>query len=247
MSGTPVEIRTADGVVDARTFKPAGAGPHPGAILFYDAFGGRPAIWGMAQRLAAHGYFVLVPNLFYRGGAGIQFDPLRAFAEPETRARLMGLMGAASAPAALASDVAAYLDFLDANRDVASGGKGTFGYCMGGRCAAVAAGLHPARIAAAASFHAGRVVTDAPDSPHLLAAKAKARLYFAHADHDDSMPPEAVATLEGALRGVGADFTSELYQGARHGFAVPDSDVFDERAAERHWRALTGLFAAALR
>ncbi len=246
MSATSVDIPTKDGVADARYFKLAGAGPFPGAILFMDAFGAREAIWGMAERLSRQGYFVLVPNILYRGGRGVTFDPKTAFAEADTRAQLKGIIDALSTREALSADVAAYLAFLEARPDVTAAPKGATGYCMGGACAFAASALFPERIGAVASIHAGRLVSDGPQSPHLLAGRIKAQLYFAHADQDDSMPPASIKTLEGALSEAGVRYSSELYEGAQHGFAVPDSPVYNPIAAERHWGKLTGLFAQAL-
>lgn len=233
-------IRTDDGLCPARLF---GSGAKPGVILYMDAFGPRPALDQMAGRLADAGYVVLVPDFFYRVGAYGPFDAKTAFAEPETRARLMGIMQGTT-QAMTASDSGAFLDALQAAG--ATGPMGTVGYCMGGARALIAAATYPDRIAAAASFHGGNLASDAPDSPHRRAKEIKARVYVASAGEDTSFPPEQSARLAQALREAGLDHMIENYVGCAHGWSVPDSRVFDAKGAERHWTRLLTLFGEAL-
>ena len=226
-----VDVQTEDGVAQAHLATPRG-GPYPAVLLYMDAFGLRPQIERMADRLASEGYVALAPNVFYRDHDAdlgtSDFAVLREYMKALT-------------PDAVERDARAYLDFLSARDDVADGPVGVTGYCMGGRLALLTAGRLPERVAAAASFHGGNLASDAPESPHLLADRIRAEVYVAHADQDRSMPPEQMERLEAALEGV--THRAELYEGARHGFTMSDLEVYDEQADERHWRELLGLLA----
>jgi carboxymethylenebutenolidase len=207
----------------------------------------RPALLDMGQRMADGGYLVLLPDLFYRVGPYPPLDPRAVFAAGNVREALKDFFASTDNRRAGGPDTAAFLACLDARADVAGGKVGVTGYCMGGGMALTAAGLHPDRIAAAASFHGGRLATDAEDSPHLLAPAMKARVYVAGADEDESYPPEMAARLETALTQAGVDHRCEIYAGARHGWTMTDFPIYDEAAAERHWRELFALFDATLR
>ena len=240
-------VETADGQAKAGVFSPAGAthAAHlPGVILYMDAFGPRPALDGMAERLAEAGHVVLVPDLFYRSGNYGPFDPRTAFGEDATRQQLMGLMQATS-QAMTERDGAAFIDVLE--REGVSGPIGTVGYCMGGSRALTAAAAYPDRIKAAASFHGGNLASDAPDSPHLRAAAIRGRVYVGTAGIDRSFPPEQSARLAQALREADVDYAIENYVGMSHGWTIPDHTVFDEAGAERHWNRLLTFFAKSLR
>ncbi|WP_446215087.1 dienelactone hydrolase family protein [Micromonospora sp. IBHARD004] len=249
METTTVDVPTSDGVADAYLVRPDGDGPFPAVLVFMDAFGLRPRLAEMAERIAARGYVVLVPNLFYRAGRAPLVD-LSGLADPERRGaifgQLMPFIGALT-PDAVARDAGAYLDFLEAREDVAAGPVAITGYCMGGTNALRAIEAYPDRIAALASFHAGRVVTDAPDSPHLGVGSVTGEVYFAHADNDQSMTAEQIATLEKALEAAGVTYRSELYAGAPHGFTMADTAMYDEPATERHWTALFDLLERTFR
>ncbi len=239
------EIRTPDGVADAWAYRPEGAGPWPSVLYFPDAFGVRPAAHEMAARLSSLGYFVLLPNVLYRAGDFAPFDPKVAFSDPSERARIMAIIKQLDAAAAM-RDVGAYLDAVAAQPGALAGKVGCVGYCMGGRIAFTAAGAHPDRIGAAASIHGGHLVTGEPDSPHAKADRIRARVYLGVADNDGSCTPEHQGTLATALGAAHVAYQIELYQGASHGFAVPDMPVYDAAAAERHWERLATLFASAL-
>jgi carboxymethylenebutenolidase len=243
MSRTDLQIETAEGVCPAWLFTPDTEGAWPGVIFYMDGVAIRPALFAMADRLAAHGYAVLLPDLFYRSGPWEPFDPATAFSPGPERERRMKLM-ATTGNAPAARDTAAFLDFLANEPRVAGAKVGCTGYCMGGGMALTAAGTYPDRIAAAAAFHGGRLATDAPDSPHLLAPRMKARIYVAGADQDVHFPAEEQARLDAALTAAGVDHVVETYPGALHGFTMPDLPVYDREAAERHWRELLALFAA---
>jgi carboxymethylenebutenolidase len=240
---TTVDVPTGGGVADAYLVRPDGAGPFPGVLVFMDAFGLRPRMAEMARTIADRGYVVLVPNLFHRFGRAPLVDLSGLGDQSQHGAlfqRLNPMIGSLTQEV-VARDTAGYLDFLTGQPDVRPGPVAITGYCMGGRNAVRAIEAHPDRIAAAAAFHAGRVVTDTPDSPHLGVGSVTGELYFGHADQDPSMTAEQIATLEQALDAAGVTYTSEVYRGARHGYTQSDTPMYDERATERHWAALFAL------
>jgi carboxymethylenebutenolidase len=239
-----IEIRTEDGIAKAGLFQADGSGAaKAGVILYMDAFGPRPALDQMAERLAGNGYAVLVPDLFYRSGGYGPIDARTAFADEKTRAELMALIGGTSQEMTQ-RDTAAFLEALSANG--VAGPIGAVGYCMGGSRALNAAAAYPDRIAAAASIHGGNLASDSPDSPHARASDIKARVYVGMAGVDRSFPAEQSARLAEALRTAEVDHIIENYVGMQHGWAVSDHSVYDEVGAERHWKRLTTFFAETL-
>ncbi len=250
---TEVEIRTADGVCEAAFVRPA-AGCHAGVLIWPDAFGLRPAMRRMARRLAAEGYAVLTPNPFYRVARAPVADTANfSFQNPADRAKLQPLMASVNAPGHAERDAAAYVAFLDAQEVVDKARKiGTQGYCMGGALAMRTAAALPERIGAGASFHGGGLVTERADSPHLLAPRIRARMYFGVASNDDARQPDAKDKLKEALAGAGVAAEIEVYAGALHGWCMPDMPaqngvpVYDEAAAGRAWDKLLALYGAAL-
>jgi carboxymethylenebutenolidase len=236
MPSENVDVLTPDGVADSYLSRPEGDGPHPGVLFVMDAFGLRPRIEEMADRIAACGYVVLAPNAFYRAGWAGTLE-LKDFA-------VIRPLMAQLTPDAVTSDGGAYLDFLSG---VAPGPIGITGYCMGGRVGWRIAATHPDRVAALGVFHGGGLATDAPDSPHRSAAEVKAELYFGHADQDRSNTAEQVATLERALDDAGSRYRSEIYNGAVHGYTMADTPAYDEAACERHFSELFALLDRALR
>ncbi|MFD0784536.1 dienelactone hydrolase family protein [Micromonospora azadirachtae] len=244
MQTTTVDVKTSDGVADAYLVRPDGEGPFPAVLVFMDAFGLRPRMVEMAETIAARGYVVLMPNLFYRAGRSPLFD-LSKLDDAEERGKIFEKIGpymAALTPEVVTRDAGAYLDFLAAHDDVAAGPVAIVGYCMGGMNALRAIEAYPDRIAALGSFHAGRVVTDAADSPHLGVGSVTGELYFAHADQDHSMTADQIATLERTLDAAGVRYRSEVYEGATHGFTMSDTAAYDEAAEKRHWAAMFDLF-----
>lgn len=241
MAYEEISIRTPDGECPTHVFTPEGNGPWPAVIFYMDGLGIRPGLLAMAARLADRGYVVLLPDLYYRVGRYAALDPKVLFAAGNIREALGPLMGSTDNRRA-AQDSAALLAYIDGRADVAGRRIGTTGYCMGGAISLTVAGTYPDRIAAAASFHGGSLATDADDSPHLLVPKIKARLYIAVADQDPSCPPEMTERLEKALTDAGVSYCCEVYPGARHGWTMTDFPVYDEAAAERHWRELFRLF-----
>src|ERR1035438_804111 len=217
MSSKTVEISTRDGVADAYLSRPGGQGGSDAGVLFImDAFGLRPRIEEMADRIAARGFVVLAPNVLYRAGPASSME-MPDLEDPAKRdpffARLRPAM-AELTPERIESDGAAYLDYLG---EVASPPFAITGYCMGGRVGWRIAAAYPERVAALAAFHAGGLVSDDEDSPHLSAGEISAELYLGHADNDQSMTPEHVAALEQALREAGVRYRSELYETPAHG------------------------------
>jgi len=244
MIETTVDLRTPDGVMTTHTFHPGGGKRYPAVICFMDGVGIRETLFVMARRLASHGYYVALPNLFHRAGAYAPFDGAAVFTDPVERERVRALVSSVT-PARVTLDTAAVLDLL--GRDLAADARkiGTVGYCMGGGPALSAAGRFPDRIAAAASYHGGRLATDAPDSPHVVAAGARCPLYIGYAENDASFPEEQRQRLESALTSARVSFQMELYH-AGHGFAVPDLPAYNQTAAERHWQTLLALFEETL-
>lgn len=240
MTGTTVEIAAPDGVADAYLARPDD-GVHPGVLFIMDAYGLRPTIEEMADRIAADGYLVLAPNVFYRAGRSPVL-PMPDLSDPDQRKNFFQSVRPLIeqlTPDRLAADGAAYLDYL---AEVASPGPVAItGYCMGGRVGWRIAAAHPDRVAALGAFHPGGLVTDAPDSPHRSAAGLKAEVYLGFADQDPSMTAEQITTLERTLEDVGARYRSEVYEGARHGYTMADGPVYDEAAAGRHFRELRSL------
>jgi len=242
-----VAIPTPDGEARAYVFHPDGEGPWPAVIFFMDAPAIRPALFQMCERLAGHGYYVLLPDMFWRAGPYEPINLREAFKDEEARRAIFGKFMASTDPERSTRDTGAFLDWLSKQPQVKGDQVGCTGYCMGGGLALRAAGNFPDRIVAAAAFHGGRLATDAPDSPHLLAPRIKAKVYVGGADEDAGFPPEQADRLRAALDAAGVANTVEIYPGARHGYAPPDMPVYNEDAAERHWREMLALFDAMLR
>jgi carboxymethylenebutenolidase len=247
MARTDVSIPTPDGDARAFVFTPRGDGPWPGVIFFMDAPAIRPALFEMSQRLADHGYYVLLPDMFWRAGPYEPIDIAKVFRDEAARREIFGKLMASTDPDKAMRDTGAFLDWMFAQAKVKGRKVGITGYCMGGGLALRAAGAFPDQVAAAASFHGARLATDAPDSPHLLAAKIKAKVLVAGADEDAGFPPEQADKLRAALDAAGVDNEVTIYWGAKHGYAPPDMPVYNPEAAERHWRELFELFDGTLK
>ncbi|MCS0604801.1 dienelactone hydrolase family protein [Streptomyces sp. LP11] len=243
VQGTAVDIPTEDGVADAYLVHPADGRPRPAVLLYQDAYGLRPQLRSMADRLAAAGYTVLVPNVFYRSGRAPLLD-LPEFIDPggdPTIWERLGPVMSALTPDLVRRDAGAYLRWLADSPRAAAGPVALTGYCMGARLVLWTAAAYPDRVAAGAGFHGGRLVTDESDSPHLGAPRVTAELYFGHADEDPSLTPEDIARFEAALTDAGVRHTCEVYPGAKHGYTQADTPAYDRAADERHWGALLAL------
>lgn len=246
----PVDHGVAEAYVAAPYFAaPAGPGDRPGVLLFMDAFGIRPQIEEMADRIAGWGYVVMAPNVFHRHGRVADLAPPADLRDPEAteefRAAAFGRVRTLT-PALADRDIPAYVDALRALPGVSDGPIGVTGYCMGARLAVRASWVRPDAVAACGAFHGGRLATEDADSPHLGLPRARAAYVFAHADRDRSMPAEDIARLEHTLAGAGLEHVSEVYAGAAHGYTMADTPAYDEAAAERHFAALEDLLRRSL-
>jgi carboxymethylenebutenolidase len=240
-----VEIKTPDGVADAYFVHPA-TGSHPGVLIWPDIFGLRPAFRQMGKRLAESGYSVLVVNPFYRMKKAPVAPEHADFNDPTTRAALLELAGALNVDTALI-DATAFVTYLDERASVDKKRKmGTLGYCMGGPLTMRTAAAFPDRIGAGASFHGASLVTDKPDSPHLLVPKMKAQYLFAIAENDDQRQPDAKDVLRASFAKAGLPAEIEVYAGALHGWCPPDSKVYNAEQAEKAWERLLITLKTAL-
>jgi carboxymethylenebutenolidase len=243
--GVDVVIKTPDGSADAYFVHPT-KGKHPGVLIWPDIFGLRPAFKQMAGRLAESGYSVLVINPFYR----LQKAPTSAehadMDDPATRQALMAQMGSLT-PATAVTDAKAFIGYLDAQPAVDKKRKiGTTGYCMGGPFVFRTAATFPDRIGAGATFHGGGLVTDKPDSPHLLIPQMKAHFLIAIAENDDQKQPDAKTVLRDSFAKANLPAEIEVYAGTMHGWCPPDSKVYNHDQAEKAWSRLLALFSSSL-
>jgi carboxymethylenebutenolidase len=247
-----VEIKTPDGTCDAAFIHPA-SGAHPAVIIWPDAFGLRPSMRDMAKRLAADGYSVLVPNPFYRVAKSPVFEDASKVDFQKERPKITPLMASIQADGAVERDAPALVAWLDMQKEVDRNKKiGTQGYCMGGGLVVRTAAVVPSRIGAGGSFHGGGLVTDRPNSPHLLAPKIKARMYFGIATNDDMQQPDAKTKLRESFDAAKVPTEIEVYSMAQHGWCVPDmpaganGPIYNKTDAERAWAKLVALYKAAL-
>jgi len=242
-----VTIATPDGEARAFVFTPdAGAGPWPAAILYMDAPAIRPALFDMGQRLADAGYYVLLPDMFWRLGPYEPID-LKSITTDEQRMKVFVPMMASTNPEKQMRDTRALLDFLDKQPEAKAEKVGATGYCMGGGIALRAAATFPDRVVAAAAFHPGNLATDAEDSVHRLAPQMKAKVLVAGADQDRHFPAEQKDRLAAALSEAGVDAEVSIWPEALHGWVPTDTAAHHPEAAERHWRELVALFDATLK
>jgi carboxymethylenebutenolidase len=237
-----INVPMANGTSDSALFYPEGNGSWPAVLVWTDILGLRPVFREMGQRLAAEGYTVLVPNPFYRNAKAPVVDGSFDFSKPEDRAKVMPMAAALTADANI-SDVKSYVAFLDAQPQTNTKRKmGVQGYCMGGPLTFRTAAIAPDRVGAAATFHGGGLVTDKPDSPHLLIPKMKAEVLCAVADNDDKRDPAAKRTLKEAFAAAHLKAVVEVYEGCSHGWTVRGSQVYNEAGAERAWAELIALY-----
>ena len=243
--GADVEIKTPDGTADAYFVHPA-KGKHPGVLIWPDIFGLRPAFKQMATRLAESGYSVLVINPFYRTKKAPTAPDHADFNDPATRQALMTLAGSLS-PATAATDATAFVTFLDSQPAVDKKKKiGTTGYCMGGPFVFRTAASFPNRVGAAATFHGGGLVSDKPESPHLLIPQMKAHFLIAIAENDDQRQPDAKTVLHDSFAKANLPAEIEVYAGTLHGWCPPDAQVYNHDQAEKAWSRMLVLFSSAL-
>lgn len=243
MKSLHLDIKTTDGTCDTFIAYPDDEGSYPAVLFFMDAFGPRARLYEMAEKLASHGYFVLLPNLFYRMRrapiVNAQF-PLTAEQRSAAVEQFMPLLRKYD-PEAGVRDAKDLLEFLSRQKQVRPGKVAITGYCMGGSLAIRTAARLGDAISAAACFHGGNLAADSPQSVHHLVKDIRAQLYFAHADHDESLPPEQIARLQSALDQAKIRYEAELYPEAPHGFTMADLPAYRKEAADRHWVKLLGL------
>lgn len=239
-----LKLTVPDGTVDTVLFAPEDGRPLPGVLFIPDIGSIRDTMRQMARRLAADGYTILMPNPFYRTSKPPVFSFPRKAGDPATTERIRELASPLS-PEALGRDLPVYIESLTSQPTTAKGKIGAVGFCIGGGIALRAAALRPDLVGAVASFHGGGLYTreDDPRSPHQVLPEVKARLYFGHATEDKSMDASAIAHFEEALRAWGGSFESETYEGAHHGWTVPDSPAYSQVQAEQAWEKLTRLFS----
>jgi carboxymethylenebutenolidase len=254
---TRVDLKTADGILDVHVVRPEGQGPWPAVVFYMDAFGIRQQLLDMASRLASgsasgsasglakSGYVVALPNLYYRSGDYPPLDPVLVAGGGAERDRFKGMIASISNGLVM-RDTADILAHLDLDPHVAPGAKGVVGYCMGGGFALAAAGTFPDSVGVAASIHGGSLATDKPDSAHLLAGRIRGKVYVGVAGIDPSFPDEQRLRLEQAFEAANVDYSLEVYDGARHGFAVTGHLAYDRDASERHWATLVDLLVHSL-
>ena len=242
-----LDIQTADGAMESFIVRPERNGPHPVVLFMMDAPGIREELHEMARRLAAVGFFVIQPNLYYRAGRDFKnFGPHVLEEGHPAQVRMRSVRTKMNIPPVMA-DVGAMIDWADAHPDARAGGPiGAHGYCMSGPYSIAAAARYPDRIAAAASFYATRIVSDAEESPHLNLGNVKGELYMSFAEYDDLAPPEMVGEMGRLFEESGAAGELEVHPDVHHGFAFPERWCYDKPAAERHWERLIALYRRCL-
>jgi carboxymethylenebutenolidase len=240
-----LDIATRDGAMETFICHPERHGPHPAVFLLMDAPGVREELRDMARRLASVGYYVALPNLYYRAGRDTVFGPDVLQDGSAERDRMRAVRAKMTIPPVM-DDFAAMLDFIDGQQAAQSGPVGCHGYCMSGPYALAAAARFPGRVGAAASFYGTWLVSDAEESPHLTLAQSRGELYIACAEHDELAPLPMVDELRRRFAASGATGEIELYPGVHHGFAFPQRWCYDRPAAERHWERLIALYRGRL-
>jgi carboxymethylenebutenolidase len=241
---TEIQLHTSDGVCPTHVFSPEQQGAWPAVLMYMDGIGMRPALWQVAERIAQQGYYVVLPDLFYRVGYKAEYG-VTVFSDPEKRADLMKRIMPSASAGNIMRDTDAILDYMRAQKNVRADRIGITGYCMGGRLSMYAAGHYGDRIAAAAAYHPGGLATDSPESPHRLAPHMTARIYVGAAMEDPSFDAAQKQRFDLALTDAGVDHTIEDYH-ARHGFVPPDTPTYDPAAAKRHDETLFALLSETL-
>jgi len=233
-----VVITSRNGPIPAFAACPEGSGPYPGILFYMDAPGIREELRNLARRFAKHGYFCLLPDMYYRLGQ-LRFDMVRR--ADGMRPTMMAAMNSLT-NALVTEDTAAWLGFLDAQDKVKPGPLGCVGHCMSGRYVTTAAARFANRFAASASLYGVGIVTEAEDSPHLLIDRIKGEMYYAFAEIDEHVPETVIPTLRTALDKAGTRYAIDTYKGSRHGFQFPERDVYETEAAEAAWAKIVAMW-----
>ena len=232
-----VDISTRAGVADTFVCHPERGGPHPAVIFYMDAPGIREELYDMARRIACVGYYVILPNLYYRTGRGPQLTAEATVHESPEQKKMFGLMATIS-NGKIGEDTGGFLAYLDAQPEVKKGPVGAVGYCMSGPYAMVAAAMYPDRFGAALSLHGVPFVTDQADSAHLMMDKIRAEAYFGFGSTDFLTPQKDIDVLAAALAKTKMKYELEMYEGCGHGFVFPQRSLYNKAGAERHWERL---------
>jgi len=238
-----VEITTKDGVMDAFVCHPDEGGPHPAIIMYMDAPGIREELRDMARRIATVGYFVILPNLYYRTGVegNYGFDLATIRTDPEQLQNMFDIMNDTTNERVVA-DTKPMLDFIEGEPQAAPGQVGCVGYCMSGRIVMSVAASYPESFAAIASYYGVGIMTEDENSPHLNAHKITGEVYLAFAQTDVYVPEPLLEALPAALDKAQIKYRMEIYPGTQHGFAFPNRPAYNKPAAERHWQRMLALF-----
>ena len=237
-----LDIATADGAMNSFVVHPEEGGPFPAVLFYMDAPGKREELHEMARRLTAAGYFVVLPNLYYRRERDYWLKE-----RTETAMAHMFSLMATLDRATTECDTRALLGFVDARPEADARRIGAVGYCMSGPFVMWAAAAFPDRLRCIASIHGANLATEHPDSPHRIVDRIRCESYFACAEVDRWAPPADIAKLQAALEASGTPHRVEWYPGVEHGFVFPNRGaIYDKPAAERHWERLFSLFARRL-
>ena len=235
------DIQTRSGAMETFIVHPDRGGSHPVVVMMMDAPGIREELYDMARRLGTVGYYVLLPNLYYRAGKDTKYGPDVTTKGSAEQARMRAVRTKMTIPPVM-EDFADMLAFADTQPAAQKGVVGTHGYCMSGPYALAAAARFPDRVAAAASYYGTWLVSENEESPHLTLAKAKGELYIGCAEHDELAPLPMVAELKALFEASGNGGELEMYPEVHHGFAFPSRWCYDKPAAERHWERLIALY-----
>jgi carboxymethylenebutenolidase len=243
MQESVVDIATLDGAMNTYIFRPDGDGPFPVVIHYMDSVGVREELSDMCRRLATVGYYVIMPNLYYRLARSVDLDANR-LSDPayEDRIALLWKLNRSLTNTMVEQDTQSLFDFLDGDPAARNGKLGVVGYCMSGRFVFRVAGAFPDRIAASASVYGARLISDQPDSAHLLASRIEGEMYFACAEHDHYITGETIAQLRRIIEETGIKGSIEFYPEAEHGFAFPSRRLYHKSSSERHWERLFAMF-----
>jgi carboxymethylenebutenolidase len=245
-----VEIAAKDGTMETFIAHPRANGPHPAVIVYMDIWGVREELFDIARNVASVGYYAMVPDLYYRQGKirdrnffDVQGHTI-SFEALDDKLREYALAPAAkTSDEMVMADTASLIEFVAGDKAAKPGPMGCFGYCLGGRLVLRAAGNFPERIRAAASLHGSELISDKPDSPHLVAAKAKGEIYSGFGERDWFSPPQVIATMVGTLsKAPGLTYRHTVHADTPHGYALPDRDVYNKRAAYTDWENIFAMF-----
>lgn len=248
MRDRTVAVPTPSGPMETFITHPEEGGPFPAVVIYMDFWGLREELFDIARRVGTVGYYCAVPDLYHRQGrirhewrdendkmiSAHKLDPERRRQATIPLEKLSNAM--------VVEDTGALLEYMNGDEPVRRGGIGSIGYCMGGRHVLCVAGAYPERFTAGASLHGTALISDRDDSPHRLAHRFRGELYFGYAEHDPHAPPEMIRQLSELLKDGPVRVRSEFHLGAEHGYALPNRDIFDKRAANRDWELIFAMF-----